>query len=70
MLMDEALSQLRADGASIIESVKAVHDVQGCDLAQAKRVVHFSNAWSDVERQQHEHFHDELIKGIEDEANS
>ena len=57
--LDTALSTLRADGASIIECIAAVRWVRGCDLAEAKRIVHTSPAWSDVAAQNAE-FHEEL----------
>ena len=46
--LDTALSQLRASGASIVESIISVRSVRRCDLAEAKRLVHLSRAWEDV----------------------
>jgi len=65
---DEALAELRAAGASIMECIFAVRQFRGCDLAEAKQVVHLSSAWADL-RAQHDRFHDELeaaLKQIED----
>lgn len=47
-LFDDALRELRAAGASIIESIGAVKRVRGCDLVEAKRLVHDSATWADV----------------------
>ena len=57
--LDAALGTLRANGASIVECIISVRSVRGCDLAEAKRVVHFSPAWADV-RAQNEEFQAEL----------
>ena len=57
--LDTALGELRANGASIVECIISVRTVRGCDLAEAKRVVHGSSAWEDVTAQ-HEQFHAEL----------
>ncbi len=57
--LDTALSQLRANGASIVECIIGVRSVRGCDLAEAKRVVHLSPAWADV-RALNDQFHAEL----------
>jgi hypothetical protein len=35
-------------GVSIIECVVATKNVRGCDLAEAKRLIHDSTAWADV----------------------
>jgi hypothetical protein len=47
-VFDDALRDLRAAGASIIESIAAVKRVRGCDLVEAKTLVHHSEAWADV----------------------
>jgi hypothetical protein len=57
--LDAALATLRANGASIVECIIAVRSVRGHDLAEAKRVVHFSPAWADM-RAQNEQLHAEL----------
>ena len=57
--LDIALSQLRANGTSIVESIISVRSVRGCDLAEAKRLVHLSPAWADV-RALNDQFHAEL----------
>ena len=57
--LDAALGELRANGASIVECIISVRTVRGCDLAEAKRVVHDSPSWADV-MAQNEQFHAEL----------
>jgi hypothetical protein len=57
--LDTALSQLRANGASIVESIVSIRSVRGCDLVEAKRLVHLSPAWADV-RALNDQFHAEL----------
>jgi hypothetical protein len=56
---DDALAELRASGASIVECIVAVRSFRRCDLAEAKTVVHHSPAWADM-REQHDRFHAEL----------
>ena len=64
---DEALSQIRIQGASILESIMAVQKFRGCDLAEAKKLVHFSNTWADV-RQRNEDFHRELAQAANESS--
>ncbi len=54
--LDEALAQLRADGASILDCVASVRAFHGCDLSEAKRVVESSAAWVDVRERTEESF--------------
>ena len=46
--METSLQALRAAGATIFESMAAVRSVRPCDLAEAKRLVHYSKTWTDV----------------------
>lgn len=46
--LDAALQKMRSEGASIIECIMATKRVRGCDLAEAKRLIHDSTAWADV----------------------
>jgi hypothetical protein len=46
--LDAGLQELRSAGASIMECIAATKRVRGCNLAEAKRLVHFSPAWADV----------------------
>jgi ribosomal protein L7/L12 len=65
--LDVALEALRAAGASKVESIACVRSVCGCDLAEAKRLVHLSLAWDDV-REMHDHLHDEVERAARDDA--
>ena len=44
---EEVLAKLREAGASPIQSVGLLHEVHGLPLADAKRVLHESEAWRD-----------------------
>jgi hypothetical protein len=66
--LDQSLAALRAKGAGIIACIAAVRKFRGCDLGEAKQIVHFSSAWADV-REQNEKFHAELEAGLEEIAN-
>jgi hypothetical protein len=46
--LDAALRELRLAEASIIECITAIKSVRGCDLAEAKKLIHDSTAWADV----------------------
>lgn len=46
--LDDALAQLRAEGASILDCITSVRAFRRCDLSEAKRVVESSAAWTDV----------------------
>ena len=45
---DRVLAQLRADGFSPIESMKVTRAVLHVSIGEAKRIVHFSEAWADA----------------------
>lgn len=45
---DLALAALRERGATLIDCVKAVREVQGLSLSEAKQLVDGSGAWSDT----------------------
>jgi ribosomal protein L7/L12 len=45
---EESLADLRSKGATIIECIVAVKEETGCELSEAKRVVHASKTWHDV----------------------
>jgi ribosomal protein L7/L12 len=53
---EETLVELRRRGASLILCIKIVRDVRGISLGEAKKFVHFSEAWADV-RATHEALH-------------
>ncbi len=45
---DHVLAQLRTDGFSPVESIKVTRAVLHVSLGEAKRIVHFSEAWADA----------------------
>lgn len=64
---DAILTALRAEGFSKIDCIKATVEVLRLPLADAKRVVHDSEAWADVRRRDDE-VHEALIAEVESEA--
>jgi hypothetical protein len=44
--LDDALHELRSAGASMFDCIRSVRSVRQCELAEAKRVVESSPAWS------------------------
>ena len=61
---DEALAELRAEGASIIECIVAVRSFRRCELVEAKTLVHSSAAWADV-KAMNEKFQADLEQAVE-----
>jgi hypothetical protein len=61
--LESAIRHLRLAGLSQIECVKAVRDLTGGSLGEAKEAVHFSAAWEDL-RPYQEQFHRELFDGL------
>ena len=57
---DEVLQQLRADGFTKNDAIRASVDVLRLSLADAKRLVHGSDAWLDV-KERDERLHEGLI---------
>ena len=45
--LDQALSELRTSGASIFDCIASLKTLRRCDLAEAKKIVQSSPAWSD-----------------------
>ncbi len=58
-LWDTVLAQLRKEGFSQVQSIKATAERLGVPLAEAKRIVHTSAAWADV-RPENDSFHQAL----------
>ena len=46
--LDQALSELRSDGATIFDCVASVRSFRGCEIHEAKHLVESSSAWADV----------------------
>ncbi|GAB5562838.1 MAG: hypothetical protein SynsKO_44850 [Synoicihabitans sp.] len=64
--LEESLSKLRSQGASIMECIVSMKEETGCSLGDAKEVVAQSKTWSDVTKAT-EPLWDELIAGLEKE---
>lgn len=58
-LWDTVLERLREESFSQMESIKATVERLGVPLAEAKKVVHRSEAWAGV-RAENDTFHQEL----------
>lgn len=58
-LWDTVLEELRKEGFSQAQSIKATVERLGVPLAEAKRIVHLSGAWADV-RPENDRFHQAL----------
>jgi ribosomal protein L7/L12 len=54
--IENVLLFLREKGCTKTESIKAVMDLQGTSLREAKSIIHFSRAWKDT-RQKDDDFH-------------
>lgn len=66
--LDDALAALRADGCTIMESIKVIRTVAGLSLSEAKDLIHSSRAWSDVGAElkaSHERLFDEVWRSGE-----
>jgi len=57
---DAVLRQLRADGFTKNDAIRASVDVLRLSLADAKRLVHGSDAWLDV-KERDERLHEALV---------
>ena len=54
--LDQVLSQLRTEGASIPDCIATVRAFRRCDVSEAKRLVEASAAWMDVRERTNESF--------------
>jgi hypothetical protein len=61
--IEDILAELRKEGFSVIESIKAVVSLQDVTLQEAKKLVHLSETWKDL-RSTHDSFHEGLEKSI------
>jgi ribosomal protein L7/L12 len=61
---DTVLAPLRREGFSKVDSIKATVEVLRLPLADAKRLVHDSEAWPDV-REHHDEWHNSLVAEVE-----
>jgi ribosomal protein L7/L12 len=65
--LDAVLAALRQHGATPIESIKAVREVRGVGLGEAKQLVSTSPAWDDI-REEHERFVEEIVAAFQADA--
>jgi ribosomal protein L7/L12 len=63
------LRDLRAAGASVIESLKVVRHIYGLSLEEAKPIVHLSDAWADL-REAHDQLHRSIEEAVEGRSES
>jgi hypothetical protein len=64
---DEILGTLRDEGFSKVECIRATVEILRLPLADAKRIVHESQAWADC-REDDDHFHEVLEAEFRAEA--
>ena len=64
MELDGVLAVLRNRGASIVDSLKIVRDVEHVSLGQAKAVVDRSPVWADA-RQSNRELRDALLEALD-----
>jgi hypothetical protein len=62
--LDDALAELRSSGATPVETIKAIYDVNGVDLGEAKRIFASSPAWASEARAA-DALHDEVFSILE-----
>jgi hypothetical protein len=65
--LESGLATLREQGGTIIESIRAVREVQSVPLGEAKRIVAQSATWDD-HRDNHDRMIAEILGAIEDDA--
>jgi len=46
--VEEVLASLRSEGATIVDCLKVVREVEGVRLGRAKEIVDSSDTWADV----------------------
>jgi hypothetical protein len=63
--LEQALRFLRAGGFGMLDSIKAIMELTGVPLGEAKRLVHTSAAWAD-QRAEHDALHRALAEVVDD----
>jgi ribosomal protein L7/L12 len=61
--IENFLFELRSHGAWQVESIKAVRNLAGVSLAEAKEIVHFSKTWADT-REASEDLHESAYESL------
>lgn len=64
MKMDDALGELRHNGATPIRTIEAIYDVKGVSLGEAKQIFCRCPAWR-VETKAAGQLHEEILKALE-----
>ncbi len=67
--LESILSFLRQHECTMVDSMRMVAELQSVDIGEAKRLVHFSETWSDV-RLQNEAVHEALLKEFDNPTQS
>lgn len=62
---EDLMVRLRAEGCSIVDTMRVLITRRGYSMDDAKRKAHFSEAWKSV-RAQHEAFHESLFKAFDE----
>ena len=63
--IESAISELRRQGYSKVQTIKALVDTYGLTLDVAKDVVHKSPAWADV-RERDDRFHEQILQVLQE----
>ena len=64
---ERLIGEMRGAGLHIVECMKLMREFYGMDHGEAKRIVHCSDAWTDV-REPAERLHESLIQAAKDEG--
>lgn len=67
--VDDVIRAMREGGLSVIDCIEVLYTSGQYTADEAKDVVFNSAAWAD-KKEVHKTFHDELIRGIDDELES
>ncbi|MDY7096367.1 MAG: hypothetical protein SX243_25610 [Acidobacteriota bacterium] len=62
--LEEVLASLRSAGATMVDSLKVVREVEGVRLGQAKEIVDSSATWADM-RESNERLRSLVVKALE-----
>lgn len=60
--IEQVIAYLRTSGCSKALSIALIADVRGCEMNEAKRLVHFSPTWADV-KESDEEWQDRIDEG-------
>lgn len=63
--LEEVLASLRSAGATMVESLKVVREVEGVRLGRAKEIIDSSATWADM-RESNERIRSLAVEALED----